>query len=328
MKKKYIIIGAVFVFILVIGFFVTRKPNEPTSDQLPVPQIPNQIGGSMPPINLEVNEKDFLFPHSVPLLDNQGGSQISMAEATKIATSLGFNNQPINTEDAVGGNTYIWTSDTASFVFYTKTNQMDYSVNSIPQQVAGKNLSDDDRTKISQDFLTSKFLIDKSKVVFSNFLFLNAASETVNPTTKDKANIYQVNFSPVELDYKILRLNPQQSTMYVWMLPNGAVAKVHVVKLNLTKTQQLYSIKNYTQVKDNLKNAVLISVDNGNENVLDLSASSFSNIKISKVELTYLVDQTNSQFYQPVYLLTGTADIQGFKNNANVSFYLPALVGK
>lgn len=308
-------------YILLVG----RGSQKPIST-IPNPVIPKQITGE---INLtpKFTEADFKFPSSLPVLNVDKGSPFTEAEAIEIGKKFGLTTTPEKADDVFDGTTYFWANDTYSLFIYSKSRRIEYSIGEI-SKTADKQLSDQSIIDTATRFLNDKGLANSQDIEFSFFSFLkeNASAESINITTKDNAGIYQVNFSPITAGSKILTLDPKSSFIYVWVLPNGEIAKASVTKFqSVSKSPNSYPIKNYSQVISSIKSAVVVSLNDGNIHLPNLTAQNIKNIDITSIDLAYLMDSPNTYVLQPVFTLKGTVEFVGDSQKYSAYLYLPAI---
>lgn len=334
MKKKILIV-LITITIIVAGFFVyglKRTTKEEPQDTLLIPssleepKVPKYIeGGST--IESQIEKEEFSFPGSLPVLKAVPEGPFTQEEVIPFAEKLGFSNEPIVAEDVSEGTVYLWSDPKDNLVIYTKSRRIEYGLNQTPDNVINKQLSNEAIIKISEDFLTKNFLSAAEKVTFSFFTFLKSAGlpEGFYQSTREEASIYQVNFSPISSEYKILTLDPRSSPIYVWALPDGIISKAIVNKnLSLSVSGAEIPLKNYDEFSASLDKAVLASLDDGNILLSVLPKSDVQRIVVNEVELVYLIDSSISEAFQPVFLLKGKARVKTYEEEVGALLYLPA----
>lgn len=329
MKKKraiLLILGVlVIVFLSIIYVFVKQKEEQPVLP-LPKPQIPNYLKGILP-IQLTITEKEFEFPSESPILPFTLDS-VSKNEASGIAKKLGFEEDPSEFEDVNEGVKYFWSDDKSSLVATPKTGKIKFNLSSpgVPV-VANKQLTDGSIMQIATDFLVNSAIVEKEKIKTISIVpqkenFLSGGLET---TTREKAKVFQVNFTYTITDYEILTIDPSAPLIFVQILPDGSVYSMEAVRLkNISKSQTLYELKSYEDLKSSLNEARLISLLNDYINISDLAPEDIKSINIDKIELVYLLDSYSSKKLQPVFLLEGSAEVVGSTANKAL-LYLPAI---
>ena len=334
MKKKLLIFAGLLIIIVVALVLVKPKKErieESIAIRTPVslqePKIPKYIeAGTV--IESNINEPDFSFSKSLPVIQRSKGSPLGEEEAVSIAANLGFTSQPIITKDASEGTVYLWSRTNDNLVIYGRSRRIEYGLNQAPTNVINKQLSNDALIKISEDFIFKKFLSQSEKVVFSFFTFLKSVGppDGFYQSSKEEASIFQVNFSPIESDYKILILDPRSSPIYTWVVPDGTISKAIVSKgIRASFSEKEYPLKNYREFSDSLEKAVLVSLDDGNILLSVLPKRDVQKITVGEIEIVYLIDSPDSEVIQPVFLLKGKAKVQGYQNEVSALLYLPAI---
>jgi hypothetical protein len=324
MKKRKIFLIIVFLCLVVslFIFYLSKKKQEEITIPLPTPNIPSLVKGTYP---VEVDFKEgFDFPSKIPLLNLQKGV-FPEKTITEIANNLGFG-EPFIANDVFDGKTYVYQGETATLTVSVKNQELNYTLNSIPS-FANKQLSDSSLVNLATNFLTENGFVSPDDIQFASFSYLKeTAGQGLYSVSKEEATFYQVNFSSVVSETTILTLNPQDTPIYVRILPDGTVFKARVIRLGtISESLTQYKLKTYDEVVSEITNATLISLDDGNIHLSDIPEGSIENILISEVRLVYLLDSPTSQILQPVYLFKGKATISGFPSEVNASLYLPAV---
>lgn len=324
-RKKLLIISAIIIVIAAVFFTASKtKPLPKPPGFIQEPSIPKQLQGD---INLtpKFTEKDFNFPKVAALLTIEKATPFTESEANSFGSEFGFSSQPDKVEDIVDGATYIWNNIDSSLIVYSKSRKIEYSLNEIPS-AANKQLSDDLIKNTAFEFLQEKDLAENLDFSFFTFLEKPIGDEGISITTKASAVIYQVNFSPKVAQAKLLTLDPKTSPVYVWILPDGNIARASITKLgNVSKTTNTYPLKNYSQVISSIKSATIVSLDDGNIHIPNLSVQDIKNIDITEIELAYLLESPNTTTLQPIYTLKGTAEFVGLSQKVSAYLYLPAI---
>lgn len=326
--KKKIILVFFFLAALAIGVFLSLKQEkQPSLSPLPEPAIPNPVGGGFQ-IEAKINEKDFKFPNSLSVLVNEPPSPFTEAEAKEAAKNAGFAEEPTVSYDIYQGKTYIWSSPKDFFIVYSKTRKIVVGLN-WPPPIVNKRLGNDELIGVALAFLEDKALAAKNEVSFSFFTFLKKPEdvpEGFRVGSKEEASTYLVNFSPIKSEFKVVTLDPWASPISVWVTPDGTVTKTEITNLKtLSFSPEKYSLKNYQDFKESLPKAVPISLDDGNLSVIDLPKGNLQKIRVEQVELAYLADSLTATKFQPIFLLTGKAQVTDTPDEVNILLYLPAI---
>ncbi len=324
-RKRIIFLGIFIAVVALAAIFFSLKPGTKPG-VVPQPAIPKNLQGEVS-ITPKFTEVDFEFPTSAPLLTVGKASPLTEMEANEISQKLGFSGAADKVEDAFDGTTYFWNGPDNSLIVYSKSRKIEYSINDISRS-ANKQLSDAAIIDIAKRFLSDKGLLTDNEYDFSFFTFMKESSdnEGISIVSKASAQIYQVNFSPKVSDTKLLTLDPKVSPIYVWVLPDGRVAKASVIRLGtITKSETNYPLKSYQQVISSLNQATVVSLDDGNINLLNISAGDLKNIDISEIDLAYLLTSATADSLQPIYTLKGITKIEGITSGVNAYVYLPAI---
>lgn len=325
-KKILLVLGILAIaFLFVAYFFLKQKEEQPVLPP-PKPQIPSYFKGILP-IQLIITEKEFEFPSESPVLSFTVDS-ISKNEASEIAKKLGFEKEPGEFEDINEGIKYFWSDDKSSLVATPKTGKIKFNLSSpkVPV-VANKQLTDSSITQIATDFLVNSAIVEREKIKLTSIIPQkeNFPSGGLETTTREKAKVFQVSFTYTITDYEILTIDPSTPLIFVQILPDGLVYSMEAVRLkNISKSQTLYELKSYEDLKSSLNEARLISLLNDYINISDLAPEDIKSINIDKIELVYLLDSYSSKELQPVFLLEGPAEVVGSTANKAL-LYLPAI---
>ncbi|MGD8743971.1 MAG: hypothetical protein PVJ52_00055 [Candidatus Woesebacteria bacterium] len=303
-------------------------PGEPTT-RVPTPNIPKQFEDYLS-ISFEVDENDFNFPDRLPTIAATL-QQITESQGKSIAFDLNFSFEPLVFEDVKEGTKYIWRGDEASLIITQKSGEVEYRLNSteIPE-VADEKLSDGSIIQTAENFLVDSFGFNQENLspASISYLFTNPSSEGFSESQiKSNADVFQVSFTLKSADYKILTVSPDQPLIFVRILPNGAIYQATAVLLEETQTSQdTYPIKNYEEVKDQIDEAILVSIRNDYVNIRDLTRSDIRSLVVDTVSIAYLFDSSTSRIrsLQPVFLLEGDVEVSNSTANRAL-LYLPAI---
>ena len=323
-KRKIFIIASLVILGVLIIVSLFLKKEETVVIPLPQPKIPSLMEGSYP-VEIFIEKEDFSFPSKTSVLKLEKAPLLDQ-DINNIADNLGFVSDPLIVNDVFDGKMYIYRSEESALTVSLKNQEFDYALNRVPSFI-NKQPSDTALINTAKDFLTQMGFVSSESIEFVSFVYFEETSgQGLYPTNKESATLYQVNFSSVISDTTILTLNPQNTPIYVRLLPDGSVIKAHANRLgSISKSADQYKLKTYDEVISDINNIVLISLDDGNIHIPDISNKSINNISIFSVQLTYLLDTPTSTTLQPVYLLKGTADISGLPAEVSASMYLPAI---
>ena len=221
MSKKKLIIILIIISAVIAAVYFSIQSNKPTEQGL-VANIskPNitSLPGSEERYILNINEKDFDFPNSLPLLQLGETTQITEDEILQTASNLGFTKAVNIIDGYFQGKSFLWSNNSSSLSVSLKNNSLNFSLSSLPI-ISNKNLSDNEIISIANNFITKSGFINLENLEFSFFSFWKQEGKTQEGrgeiTTKEKANIYQVNFSPKISKYSLLSLDSFSSPNYI-----------------------------------------------------------------------------------------------------------------
>jgi hypothetical protein len=329
MKKLLLVLfGLSLISVVLIGFLYFRQKSVP---QEPVviapPDIPNYTVQDKIKYQLNISQKDFVFPQEAPLLKMSSIIPYTDSEALTFANKLKFTSQPIIANDVFDGKTYIWNSDNATLTIWLKTRKLNYSLTTKPS-TANTQFSDTTIKQSATNFLSDNFGLKSDDLKFSSFIYLKttSAAEGFTKTNKDSASVYQVNFYPNVSQNTILTLDPNKTPYSVWVLPDGSIYEADINSVGgLSLGETKYPLKTFTDFTNAIQKAVIVNLDDGKVDTKDISQDSISTINVNKVSLAYLIDTATSDYLQPVFLIEGTAQIVGFSRNINIALYLQAI---
>lgn len=325
-KILAVLVAAVLFFVFLLWIFLYQKPkSQKVISPPPSPKIPSLLK-SNPAVEVNFGKEVFAtVPKEVFPID---ASPLALTAdyGQKIAKNLGIDTSPIVANDVFDGKVYIYNSPSSSLTIYVDIGKVSYSLSSLPQTI-NKQLTDDALVKIAKEFLIKNGFVNPDEIEFSSFLFIKEKDgEEVFSTTKASASFYQVNFRSKASDIPIISLNPQKPFVFVQILPDGSVFRASVQKLALIKKGQgVLKIKTYQEVLDSVKNAKIVSLDNGNIHLPDLPKNSVKTIYLKNIKLAYIFDSPETKSLSPVFLFEGEAVVEGYDKPISAVLYLPAV---
>lgn len=146
-----------------------------------------------------------------------------------MALNLGFSSDPIISTDVKNGEIMIWNGDKDSLMITLNTNSVQLSSNSaarvLIQNATNKNLSESDYQSLAQQFLSDKIGLGLSKLSFTGTTYFKTQDgvEYLASTTKDEAEITQLNYSLSSSNYPILTSNPDSPQISIQFLKDGSI---------------------------------------------------------------------------------------------------------
>lgn len=326
-KRRYFYILIVFLSFLIVSsvLFIKLKLNNNKVD-LPIsavpapPKIPKFYKGE---IKMQfILEPDILdIPKTLPALKSKENFPLTESSTLEIAKLLGFdaNNFKI-AKDNKRGNTYFWNKDSESLIIYSKSNEIVYTNNK--ESFVNKQLSDKEIISLAVNHI---MLIPwyKDKIlenVSISYIKSSPSDEEVRIVQRSEAGLFLVNISPINTGYRLISINPMYAPISVYVSVDGTVVKSKIQNLTPEPTLETYGVKSFEDIKASAGEAKVVSLDEGNVFIYDLTDDEIKEIAINNIEIAYLVDSANKDLYLPVFLLRGTTKIN--TKDVEVSLYL------
>ncbi len=338
-KLKTILI-ILFVLVSVASLFFifysnNKKVETPKQTGFPSLKMDSYYKGN-PAIEMSLKDTDFdNFPKFLPYLKQEPLNPFSLSEMSTIAANFGYKTDPFEANDVTKGKFYVWSGDTFSLIIYSKIRNIEHtpSINPKPliENAINKQLDDNYYKNLAINLVSEKFGVSKDNLKFSNFIYLKTESglENYRVTTKEDSEITQVNLYFSGGSFPIFTTTGLNSQIYVQFTRDGEVLYINASFFSEYKNgENEYKIKDYNEVKETIKDAILVGLNDSNVNLPDLKSGDIRKIKINSVSLVYLQDSLSSDVLQPVFLLQGTASVTGFVNEISASLYLPAYSNK
>jgi hypothetical protein len=334
-NKKILIILVVLFFIISLVFIFLKTGSKnfgtiPTENFTQDLGVTNYFKGQLAVEN-KILKEDFDFPQHLPYLNQKRIQSLDSLSINKIASNFGFENDPIKVNDVKNGEIWIWNGDIHSLVITPKNSEVQVSstkpLRTILQNTINKQLSDNEYQLLAREFLENKIGLTSENSVFAGFTYFDSSSsdEHLNKTSKENADIIQLNYYQSSSVYPILTTNPDRSPIYVQLLRDGTTLTSNVIYgVQFDNSLNEYPIKNYEQFSKELGNSVLVSLDGGNINIPDIKSSDISNITADEVSLAYLLDKPTQTILQPIFLIRGQALVFGSSEPVEVVMYLKA----
>lgn len=326
-KTVFIILVLVLLGSLVFYFSKLRGVSQPGLSNLPAkPSIPNFVKG---PINIKsaISKENFNFPEKLPLVLVEKAPSLTEGEVLQVASRAGFLSKDyIVANDINRGKTYIFRKDETSLTVYSKENSLVF-VSAIENPPTKISVPDETLIATAGNFLKDTFLSETETVHFSSINYLLDEREQLTVTDQASANLFKVNFSPVDSDIKFVEINPLNSSISVWLTPLGQIIKAEIKKVSDARfsTEEVL-LKTYEEFNTSLSGSTLVSLDDGNIFPGDLPEGAIGEITVDNIEVVYYQEDGSKGFYQPVFLLKGAAEVKSY-GSLSVVLYLPATKG-
>lgn len=327
-KTIVVLIFIILSLLAVIYIIAVRQSTSPETITTPSQQIPSQLTiDNLEKITIDIDQSELDLPNSASLLNISPLPPINEDRINTTAANLNYDTEPLIVEDQVLGTIYVFNSATDSLSINPQSNSISFG-STQPMTAINKQLSDEELISEGLDFLANNLEVDTNDLEFIGFSYYEVpeTGEKRLLTTKDNADYYQLNFSPVVNDLIILTLNPELTTYYVQILPDGRIHKAGVQEIGkLTKSEDSFKLKNVDEINNSLEQAKLVSLGQGNINIPDINSQYLKSITITEIELAYLYLSPDDKVLQPIYILKGTANIIESQGEVEVVLYMPAI---
>lgn len=334
-KKKLIFISLAILVVISIGYLLTRKSSEPgqTVKKPAFTPFPAKIFTNTKPLSrVRVLASKEAFPKNTELsiIVKKPSPPFTENQAKTWAANLGFSGDVITTKDAIRGSVYLWSSDQAYLNVYTDSKIIEYALLDYNTSRVASPAANEEIIRVAKDFLVRNKFVTENQLALPNITFFGVSgsdSDKLSIVTKQAATIYQVNFSSTVDGVTLIPLDPINAPIYVWVLPNGTIAKAYISDLGtLTQTNERYPLKTYEEVVSQAASATIISLDDGFTSPETTSVENLGEITVEEISIAYLIDSQQAISYQPVYILKGKTVIKNTSGEVSVIMYLPAFV--
>lgn len=335
MKRKILLIlpgSALLIFVFLVYLIFTRQPGQSDVVQLPILdqdlKLPNPIKGNVPVGIVDSPEVKTEIPSEISFLQYEL-KILSRSSIDQLAQNLDFISDPYEINDASEGKKYAWVSDDYYFWVTPKKSNLRYGMNQLPTLSTGSNLTEDQIRNLAINFTSNKFGFDNEVLSVASVVPLELSGQQESgfiPTTKDNAQVYQVNFFYKDAGHIIFTTIPSHPTIFVQILANGTIYKAEAYVFNeINPSDEKYPILDPEEIQNNLSEAKLNTFLNDYININEIKVEDIRFIEITSVTLGYFFDQieVNSPL-QPVYLLEGKTKIDGYQADF-AQLYLPAI---
>jgi hypothetical protein len=325
--KKYILLFLALLTVAAIGYIiisVKEKPVTPTTVSIK-PRLTQEYKGQYL-LEIGFDEKQFKYVEKLPFVEITK-TVMPNQKAQEIATALGFTGSPTSVKDAIDGPTLFWNNGKATLFIYPDRNKVTYS-SSRDVFAIDKQMSDENIRLTALNFLEENKIVEKGSLTVTNLEFLkkNTSQEGYVGSTKSEASLYRVDFTPAEAGYEIVSATLITPPVFVLMTKDGIISSFQSVLPGAARTLPVeYRLKNYDEMQNSTKDAVLISVLGQYSPLSNLSENLIQKITVNQVSLAYLQETINSTVLIPIYKLSGEASVSNSPNNVPVVLYLSAV---
>lgn len=252
---------------------------------------------------------------------------LSNSEVSAIAKNLGFSNQPTTSTDQNGATSYIWSEGDKFLLINIKDGKIDfgstYLSGGIPSLGISVSFSEAENT--AKNFLGKNSFLPPAGIELKNintsYVYVwETGSKKVQ--TPQEANAIQIDFG-YEINKKVV------INLYTSIIVNNKLQTEsfsHQLKFKEVKNLDIYPLKTFSEISQQVKAENSISYlqipDYYAAEIQE--AKNIINLNYNDIQILYFNNFSSQNYLQPVYLLTGTAQL---KNNqsAVVGLYLPAI---
>lgn len=332
-KNKRIFVFIIFLAILVtIAGLILKQIKDRGKNKTPVvvkkvlsePQIIKYYEGDLP-MEFNINENELKLPVELPVyfLEQQ---PFDKALVDKISKSLGLTVEPIVTEDAIFGETYIYSHKESYLRILPNQRIVDYKTG-IP--LSGSVLQSKDEEEIKNQAL--------SKVSFLNSILptQELVIHKIRPlslgfmgelTSEGVPNALSVSFIKKIDNYPILGASAETGVLHIVLNSEDKLYLAYLDDLPKISGSNLYKLKTFDEIKTGAPiYSSIQSVNNGLLEPSSLGEGSIEKIIVTQVGIAYLQTiEKNQESLQPIFILSGKIN---FKTGETypVRLYLSAI---
>ncbi|MBI5356375.1 hypothetical protein HZB78_02055 [Candidatus Collierbacteria bacterium] len=329
-KKRTLTIVVIAALGITIVMLILNKAfqKRPSFQKPPVHKPIIESNYSKGSLNIEalLKKSDINIPASLPVY-SLGQSNLSLEESVKIAFFFGFSDDPQSLNDVRFGPVYIW-SDTkiGNLRIVANLRIIDYKrAQSQPETRKGPFKSEQEIVSKAKRFLVGTGLITEEISSSSQVRYLNMVEEGLIEAEKENAGVAEIRFKEILSQYPVVNATPDVGTINVTLNRENSVVSAYIDQTNILEIEGERQLKTFSTLLISLKDAKVLSLDNGNIDLSSLGENEINKIVVEGASIGYYQEFSQNQlFLQPIFILTGHAQ---FRNGKNVSalLYLPAL---
>ena len=110
-------------------------------------------------------------------------------------------------------------------------------------------------------------------------------------TTKNDAQLYQVNLIPQLSSFEFSTFVPEVSPFHISVLPNGEIYQIQLTKVqNIEESTREHNLLSYEEIQELSNQIRLVSITGEQATyVSNLAPASIKSIEISEIKLVYLI---------------------------------------
>lgn len=331
--KNYWVFILLAALVMVIGAIKFTRPKTEAPTPTPIslskpPFPPPQIMGDPLPEETKISIDRFDFPPKVKVYQREI-NEISPDKAKRIASSLGFTEEPQISEDAFEGKFYSWSTPENYLSIGLDSAKISYGKNLrlFPQPTGTEILpSFSEAQKIFNNFLSKTNVNLPSEIRFQNPKYLSQRGTRFQETTLEEADFIQVGVNLVINGYQILGQDPDSPSTYVLIGKDKKVYRFEsFIPFLSFSAKDSYQLKSLAEIKSSifLEGKIVSSETKGEKYV----TQGLSRVNLNKIFLVYFEPfSKENRIIQPIFVLTG----QGVLSNneaVELTVYLPAILG-
>jgi hypothetical protein len=327
MKKRILIILSAIAFIFLLYVVIVRRSSPEQTERIQgKPNIPNYIGGKLP-LEISVPESQVEIPSQLPTL-SVNKREISFDTARQIARNIGISDNLQEFQDVSEGVKYFTNTGTHFLMITpsTATVQFGLSATEIPT-VINKNLSDQEIISIATNFLTEKGFYKTEEIVAQKPVFLSKRGgneEGFEETSKNSAQVFQVNFSFKGSEYPIVTKSTGSNQIFLRILPDGQIYYTEAALYGeVSKSTTSYALKSYGDIQSFIGEAQLVELSGDFISPVDLTVEDIVSLSVESVRIAYFLELGKENLLLPIFILEGPAVIKNSAANS-ATLYMPA----
>lgn len=319
-KLKYFIFLLLIVVFFGSLFYINDKAESDVSNQRPIFSVGSNISPQSYTISFNAEKTD--LPKSAKAL-TQEPEKLDTKTIENVALNLGFTEITSDVIDIFDGQTITYADENSSFVARPEVGEMKFTLSVIPENVTSRNYSDERYVNLSYDYLIENEFVDDNQISFQSIDYIMGYSEGIDTdVSKENANLVQTNFSPTTNSTPIITLDPNSSPVRVRLLTNGNIFSANVFRILVQESGEEFELVPFDSIEKQISSAKIISLDD--IPLSDIQPNSIKHININSITFAYLWKNPKEENLTPIYLLEGTAQLEG-DSEVNVVMYMLAV---
>jgi len=332
-KFKKLFIFFLILFIVFVGVFLVQKqtkergkdkPSTITKKPFSPPQIIKYYEGILP-LEFDIKKDELILPTELPayFLEQKPFDNELIEEISK---NLGLTVDPIITEDAIFGKTYIYSHKEAYLRILPHQRIIDYKTG-VP--LGGTILQYKNKELLSKEALAKVVFLDlisPPQELTVNKIRLLSIGSMGELSTEGSPNATSINFIKKIDNYPILGTSAETGVLHIILNSKDELYSVYLDDLPEITNFNSYRLKTFDEIRtESPTYSSIQSVNNGLLEPSSLVKGSIEQITITEINIGYLqTTEKDQETLQPVYVLNGNIK---FKTGETypVTLYLPAI---